>query len=257
MAQILIGTSGWTYASWKGTFYPEDLPSARFLEFYTKEFPTTEVNYSFYHLPRPATYEKWAAQVPEGFIFAVKASRFITHTKRLLDVEEPWRVFLQNAQSLGPHLGPVLFQFPASFRCDHARLAGFLKMARTVAPGADRLRLVFEFRHESWFSDEVYRLLSRHGAALCIADSNKYPRREVTTTNFVYFRFHGRARLFASNYTKAELAQEAKKMRRLLKEGQDVYAYFNNDAEGYAVANARALTALMRGGRPGIRSSLD
>ena len=246
MAQILIGTSGWTYTSWKGTFYPEDLPSARFLEFYTKSFPTTEVNYSFYHLPKPATYEKWAVQATEGFIFAVKASRLITHTKRLAGVEEPWRGFLQNAQSLGPHLGPILFQFPASFRCDHARLAGFLKMARTVAPGADRLRLVFEFRHEFWFSDEVYRLLSCHGAALCIADSNKYPRREVTTANFAYVRFHGRARLFASDYTKAELVEEAKKMRRLLKRGDDVYVYFNNDAEGHAVANARTLTEMMR-----------
>lgn len=246
MAQILIGTSGWTYPSWKGTFYPEDLPSARFLEFYTKRFPTTEVNYSFYHLPRPATYQKWAAQVPEGFVFAVKASRLITHTKRLTGVEDPWRVFLQNAQSLEACLGPILFQFPASFRCDHARLAEFLKMARTVAPGADRLRLVFEFRHESWFSDEVYSLLRSHGAALCSADSNKYPRREVTTASFVYFRFHGRTRLFASDYTKAELAEEAKKMRRLLKEGQDVYVYFNNDAEGHAVANARTLTAMMK-----------
>jgi uncharacterized protein YecE (DUF72 family) len=250
MAQILIGTSGWTYSNWKGTFYPEDLPSARFLEFYTKRFPTTEVNYSFYHLPRPATYEKWAAQVSEGFIFAVKASRFITHTKRLMDVEEAWRVFLQNAQSLGPHLGPILFQFPASFRRDQARLAEFLKMARTIVPGADCLRLVFEFRHESWFSDEVYRLLSSHGAALCNADSPRYPRRAVTTADFVYFRFHGRTRLFASDYSKGELAEEAKKMRRILQEGQDVYVYFNNDAEGHAVENTRTLTAMMRGRRP-------
>lgn len=246
MAQILIGTSGWTYSSWKGTFYPEDLPSARFLDFYAKKFPTTEVNYSFYHLPRPATYEKWATQVPESFLFAVKASRLITHTKRLMGVEEPWRVFLHNAQSLGPHLGPILFQFPASFRGDRARLAEFLKMVRTVVPGAERLRLVFEFRHESWFTDDVYELLSGHGAVLCVADSPKYPHHEVTTANFAYFRFHGRTRLFASDYTKAELGEEAKKMRRLLQEGQDVYAYFNNDIEGHAVTNARALTAMVK-----------
>jgi uncharacterized protein YecE (DUF72 family) len=247
MAQILIGTSGWAYSNWKGTFYPENLPSARLLEFYTKRFPTTEINYSFYHLPRPATYKKWAAQAPEGFMFAVKASRLITHTKRLTGVEEAWRVFLQNAQSLGPHLGPILIQFPASFRHDHTRLAEFLKMARTVDSDSDRLRLVFEFRHESWFSDEVYKLLRNHGAALCIADSPQYPRRAVTTADFVYFRFHGRTRLFASDYSKAELAEEAKKMRRFLKEGQDMYAYFNNDAEGHAVENARTLTAMVRG----------
>jgi uncharacterized protein YecE (DUF72 family) len=192
MSRLLIGTSGWTYPSWKGVFYPKDLPSARFLEFFTKKFSTTEVNYSFYHLPKPTTYKKWAAQVPESFMFAVKASRFITHIKRLTDVEEPWRLFLQNAQALGPHLGPILFQFPASFRRDNDRLTEFLKMARTVAPGADRLRMVFEFRHESWFSGDIYRLLSRHGAALCISDSSRYPRRDVMTADFVYFRFHGR-----------------------------------------------------------------
>jgi uncharacterized protein YecE (DUF72 family) len=246
MTQVFIGTSGWAYPNWKSTFYPKDLPSARFLEYYAKRFSTAEINYSFYHLPKAATYEKWVSQVRTGFIFSVKASRLITHTKRLRGVKEPWRVFLQNAQSLGPCLGPILFQFPASFRCDHARLGKFLKMARTVGPGTDRLRLVFEFRHESWFVDEVYRQLSCHGAALCIADSCKYPRREVMTADFVYFRFHGRTQLFTSNYTRAELAEEAKNMRRFLREGRDVYAYFNNDAKGYAISNARKLTDMMR-----------
>jgi len=143
MARVLIGTSGWTYASWKGPFYPEDLPSRRYLEFYAREFSTTEVNYSFYHLPCPTTYEKWAGQVPEGFVFAVKASRFITHIKRLLDAEDAWCTFLQNALSLGPHLGPVLFQFPPSFRCDENRLAAFLKGVERPAPKAQSLQLVF------------------------------------------------------------------------------------------------------------------
>ena len=244
-AHVFIGTSGWAYSSWRGLFYPEDLPSARFLEFYKDKFPTTEVNYSFYHLPRPSTYEKWAAQVPDGFVFAVKVSRLITHTKRLRIVEDPWRVFLQNAQSLRSHLGPILFQFPASFRCDPVCLAEFLAMTRTVTPGAERLRLVFEFRHTSWFVDQVYRLLSDYGAALCVADSPQYPRGEVITANFLYFRFHGRIRLFASTYTKAELAEEAKKIRRFLHEGHDVYVYFNNDAEGFAVANSQMLTAMI------------
>lgn len=247
MAQIFIGTSGWTYQSWRGVFYSEDLPSRRFLDFYATRFPTTEVNYSFYHLPKPATYEKWATQVPEGFIFSVKASRLMTHMKRLSEIEEPWCEFLRNAQSLGPCLGPILFQFPASFRCDHARLSDFLKIARAVVPATEHLRLVFEFRHESWFTSEVYDLLRCHGAALCIADSSRYPRREVTTSDFMYFRFHGRTQLFASNYTNAELADEAIKMRRVLKKGHDVYAYFNNDAEGYAIANARKLTEMIRG----------
>lgn len=245
MARVYIGTSGWAYPNWRGAFYSKDLPNAQFLEFYAKRFPTTEVNYSFYHLPKPTTYEKWVTQVPDGFIFAVKVSRFITHTKRLTGVKEPWQVFLQNVQSLGTCLGPILFQLPASFRCDHARLANFLKMARSVGPGSNRLRMVFEFRHESWFTDELYRLLRDHGAALCVADSPEYPRREVITADFLYCRFHGRTKLFTSTYTEAELAEEAQKIRRMLREGRDVYAYFNNDAAGYAIANARNLIDMM------------
>lgn len=247
MARILIGTSGWTYPSWRGVFYPEDLPSRRYLEFYAREFPTTEVNYSFYHLPKPETYAKWAAQVPGDFVFSVKASRLITHTKRLKEVEEPWETFVGNARSLGPHLGPILLQFPPSFRCDRNRLATFLKTA-----GSSQVPLVFEFRHESWFVEEVYRLLKRHNAALCIADSPNYPRRDVVTADFVYLRFHGRTQLFASRYSDAELAEEAKAITRYRKAGLDVYVYFNNDALGHAVANGRTLQRLLsKRGRAG------
>ena len=246
MARVLIGTSGWTYSSWKAAFYPETLPSRQYLEFYAREFSTTEVNYSFYHLPRPATYEKWAAQVPEGFMFAVKASRFITHIKRLVDVEEAWGTFLQNALSLGDHLGPVLFQFPASFRCDHTRLEAFLEMAQP-RPKAYPVQLVFEFRHVSWFTEETYRLLKQSNAALCIADSPRYPRRDVVTADFAYLRFHGRTQLFASSYTDAELAGEARQIKGYMHDGLDVFAYFNNDAEGYAVKNARTLKRLVEG----------
>lgn len=160
-----------------------------------------------------------------------------------------WHMFLKNAHALGIHLGPILFQFPATFPHNHTRLAEFLKMVRMDALGIDRLRLVFEFRHESWFSNNVYKLLSRHNAALCIADSSQYPRRDVITADFVYVRFHGRTRLFTSNYVKTELANEAKKFSRFMREGHDVYVYFNNDAEGHAVANALTLTAMMRGHR--------
>jgi len=246
MACLFIGTSGWTYSSWKGTFYPEDLPSRQYLEFYAKEFPTTEVNYSFYHLPRPSTYKKWAAQVPDTFIFALKASRFITHVKRLVEIEEAWATFVQNALELPSHLGPILLQFPSSFRCDRPKLANFLKSAQRPAPKSHLIRLAFEFRHESWFSEQTYSLLRRHKAALCIADSPRYPRRDVVTADFVYLRFHGRTDLFASKYTDSELAEEAKQIRRYLRDGRDVYVYFNNDAFGHAVANARTLTHLLR-----------
>lgn len=245
MARLLIGTSGWTYSSWKGVFYPSDLPSRHYLEFYAREFPSTEVNYSFYHLPRPSTYEKWAAQVPDEFIFALKASRFITHIKRLVDVEEAWATFVQNALVLGSHLGPILLQFPPSFRCDRRKLAAFLGNAHRPAPKSQPVQLAFEFRHESWFSEQTYALLSRHNAALCIADSPRYPRKDLLTADFVYLRFHGRTDLFASKYTESELADEARRIRRYLRDGRDVYVYFNNDALGHAVANARTLIHLV------------
>lgn len=245
MAKLLIGTSGWTYASWKGPFYPKDLPSRRYLEFYAAEFPTTEVNYSFYHLPKISTYERWRALVPEEFLFAVKASRFITHIKRLHDAKEAWQTFVQNASALGPHLGPILFQFPPSFRADPDRLGRFLEEAQEPAARSGPLRLVCEFRHDSWFTEETYRLLRRFGAALCIADGSKYTRRDVVTADFTYIRYHGRNRMFASDYTDEELAEEATRIRRYWHQGLDVFVYFNNDAMGYAVKNTRSLRALL------------
>lgn len=240
MARVLVGTSGWSYSSWRKDFYPKKLPANQFLEFYAKQFPTAEINNSFYHLPKPETYAKWAAQVPKDFVFAVKASRFITHIKRLLDVKEAWGRFLGNTRSLRPHLGPILFQFPESFRCDRDRLEKFLRIV-----GKSGERLVFEFRHESWFTNETYQLLTHHNAALCIADSPKYPRKDVLTADFGYVRFHGRTKLFTSSYTKAQLAAEAKKIKRYVKEGKEIFVYFNNDAKGAATRNAGTLRTLL------------
>lgn len=220
--------------------------SREYLEFYANKFSTTEVNYSFYHLPRLATYEKWASQVSDDFVFALKASRFITHVKRLIDVEDAWATFVQNARALGPHLGPVLLQFPPSFRHDRKRVAAFLKIAQRPMPRFRRMRLVFEFRHESWFNEEIYALLRQHQAALCIVDSSRYPRHDRVTSDFVYVRFHGRAELFASKYTEKELMDEAARIISYLRNGLDVYVYFNNDALGYAVKNAATLNDLVQ-----------
>jgi uncharacterized protein YecE (DUF72 family) len=257
VARLLIGTSGWTYSSWKGVFYPKELPSRGYLEFYSRKFDSTEVNYSFYHLPRPSTYQKWAEQVPEQFVFALKASRFITHVKRLVDVEEAWTTFVHNALALGSHLGPVLLQFSPSFRGDRKKLADFMKFAQRPAPKSHPLRLVFEFRHDSWFTEAILSLLRRHNGALCIADSPRYPRCDEVTADFVYMRFHGRTELFASKYTDAELAKEAKRIRRYLRDGLDVYVYFNNDALGHAVANARTIGRLVRGEGPPLADSAE
>jgi len=246
MARVLIGTSGWTYASWKGRFYPKELPARRYLEYYSNEFETTEVNYSFYHLPRPETFARWADRVPSGFVFSVKASRLITHVKRLQNAEDAWTTFMTNARALRAHLGPILLQFPASFPYDHGRLGSFLERAQIPESRAEPLRLVFEFRHASWFQKGVYDALRRHGAALCHADSPNYPRCDVTTADFIYLRFHGPTRLFASNYPLKKLEAEARRLRGYLAEGRDVFAYFNNDALGHAVANARTLRELVQ-----------
>ena len=245
MAHLFVGTSGWTYTRWKGIFYPEDLPSRHYLEFYSRKFDSTEVNYSFYHLPRPSTYDKWVGQVPEEFLFAVKASRFITHVKRLAGVDDAWRTFVENARTLRGHLGPILLQLPPSFRCDRTKLAAFLKITHASSQNLRALRLTVEFRHESWFTEEIYAVLRCHNVACCIADSPGYPRRDVATANFVCQRFHGRTHLFASKYTKGELTEEAKRIREHLREGRDVFAYFNNDAKGHAVENARTLRQLV------------
>ena len=248
MAKLRIGTSGWTYASWKRTFYPPDLPRRRYLDFYAREFPTTEVNYSFYHLPKPSTYENWGRQVPKDFVFAVKASRFITHIKRLQDVDEAWHTFVHNARYLGRHLGPILLQFPPSARCDVTRLKRFLTVSQPAEKTAIPLRLVFEFRHDSWFTDGVYRLLNQYQAALCIADSARYARRDVITSDFAYLRFHGPQELFSSKYPDEQLAKEARTIRKYVRSGLDVYVFFNNDALGHAIENASALRTMVEGG---------
>ncbi len=242
--ELRVGTSGWNYGDWKGIFYPDSLKSAEYLSFYAQQFDTTEINYSFYHLPRPSTYEKWAAQTPEQFIFAVKAGRVITHVKRLANVGEEWRKFLESALALGSKLGPVLLQFPPSLKADRERLATFLSEAR-AAKGARGLRLAFEFRHATWFDPDICELLRKHKAALVIAQSERYPQAPLTpTAPFVYLRFHGPGALFASKYPEEELKAWAQRIRKWRAAGRAVFAYFNNDFHGYAIENARRLREL-------------
>ena len=197
MARLFIGTSGWVYRSWKGPFYPDTLPGRRYLEFYAQEFDTTEINSSFYHLPRPQTFTNWAAHVPSNFIFSVKASRYLTHMKRLLDPVDPWERFIESAIQLGERLGPILLQFPPSFKKNADRLETFFNMTTSVEPRPTPLKLVCEFRHESWLSSDIYRLLNRHAVAWCIADGPKYPRKDLVTADFAYIRYHGRSLIFA------------------------------------------------------------
>src|SRR5829696_1247149 len=172
MARILIGTSGWAYGSWKGCFYPPTLPDKQRLSFYADRFPTVEVNYSYYHVPSEQTFRTWAAVVPPRFLFALKANRIVTHLARLGAVEPSWSGFVRNAALLGAHLGPILVQLPPTFHADHRRLSRFLALTSELP---SPVRLAFEFRHASWFTDETYELLTQFRAAICMADSATGP----------------------------------------------------------------------------------
>jgi uncharacterized protein YecE (DUF72 family) len=252
MGKLYIGTSGWVYGHWTGIFYPEDLPSKDKLKYFSQHFKTAEINYSFYHLPRPSTYQNWYSQTTSDFLFAVKASRFITHIKRLQGVKDAWEQFIENALNLKEKLGPILFQFPPSFRATEeniTRLEDFLKLIRadSFAIRVDsRLRFALEFRHKSWCDKKVYNLLKKYNVAWVIADSPSYPKAEEVTADFVYIRMHGSKVLFSSNYTKKELSSLSQKIKKWLKQNLDVYVYFNNDAMGYAIENARELLKLCK-----------
>ncbi len=247
VANLYVGTSGWAYGAWGDIFYPKKVRSTyERLAFYAASFNAVEVNYSFYHLPKPETCTKWATTVPKGFLFAVKASRFITHILRLKGVEEAWEKFITNIRSIGDRLGPILFQFPPGLPADLDRLATFLALVKRDRR-SPRIRPVFEFRHQSWFSKPTYDVLSKGGATLCIAHSSRYPCVEEATANLVYYRFHGPKEFFASKYSQQQLEYWATKMRRHLEAGRTVHAYFNNDWHGYAVENARTLRDLLEG----------
>lgn len=245
--KLLVGTSGWNYYDWKGFFYPETLKARDYLTHYARHFRTTEVNYSFYHLPKPTTYENWAVQVPEDFIFAIKASRVITHIRRLRDVADIWQKFLENASILGNKLGPILLQFPPSFKRSADLLDGFLEHSAKLKAFRGT-RLALEFRHASWYDGETYEILKRHGCALVIAQSERYPQAPyVSTARFVYLRLHGPGALFASSYSQDQLAHWAARIREWMAETESVYVYFNNDFHGYAIENARMLEDLVPG----------
>jgi uncharacterized protein YecE (DUF72 family) len=230
---IRIGCSGWNYAHWRnGVVYPPRLPPRRWLEFYAQCFDTVEVNATFYRLPRKEAVANWVEESPDGFLFAVKASRYLTHLKRLTDLDQGLRRFYDRIEPLvrSPKLGPVLWQLPGNFHRDDGRLADALG---ALPPG----RHCFEFRHESWFGDEVYELLRAHGAALVIGDTPERPfQAHELTADWTFIRFHHGTRGRHSNYSERELAEWAERIESWAQRA-DVYAYFNNDRNGYAVRN--------------------
>jgi uncharacterized protein YecE (DUF72 family) len=239
MANLKIGTSGWSYRHWKELFYPAELSSKNWLKFYSRHFDTIEINSSFYRLPKRETFENWAKITPDKFLFSVKASRFITHIKRLKNCEEPLKNFFTRVLELGEKLGPILFQLPPNLKKDSSRLNDFLK----ILPAG--YRYVFEFRNDSWFDDQTFDALRENNCALCIASSPIFPYVEKLTADFTFIRMHGGTILYGSKYNKDELEDWAKKIKSWLKDNIDCYIYFNNDAFAHAVENAGELKLIL------------
>ncbi len=249
MSRAYIGTSGFSYPHWgKGVFYPKDLPQKDWFLYYTKHFDTVELNVSFYRLPRKEVFAGWRKKAGPDFVFSVKGSRFITHVKKLKDCQEPVERFFEAAGGLdvlrspaSPPCAPlsvVLWQLPPGWKVNYPRLESFLKILPKT------FRHAFELRNPTWLTGDVYRLLKKAKTAVVFQDYPDWPVIEEITTDFVYLRFHGRTNLYSSCYTEKELGERAEKIRNWQNKGLDVYAYFNNDALGYAIENAKELKKL-------------
>lgn len=225
---------------WAGVLYPPDMPASAFLRFYARHFDTVEINATHYRLPEAATLDHWRDTTGPDFLFACKASRYITHMKKLKDPEKTAQRFFEAIDHLKPKLGPVLFQLPPRWRVNSERLRLFLESL----PGD--LRFAFEFREATWHSDQVFKLLGAHNAALCIHDHADCESPMLVTADFVYVRFHGTAAGYRGCYSESQLARWARRMVEWREQGKDVFCYFNNDAAGHAVTNAWRLRELAK-----------
>jgi uncharacterized protein YecE (DUF72 family) len=234
-ARIHIGTSGWHYKHWIGTFYPEATKDHEQLPYYLEFFKTVELNNSFYHLPSSETFTNWAKAVPSDFIFAVKASRYITHNKKLKDPEQSLALFLDHAKHLKKKLGPILFQLPPGWKVNEERLEAFLQQLPR------KHKYVFEFRNPTWYTEKVYNLLRKHNCAFCMYELAGHVSPAIDTANFLYVRLHGPGNKYEGSYTNAALKKWAKQCIVWQKKGKDVFVYFDNDQLGYAAFNAKQL----------------
>jgi uncharacterized protein YecE (DUF72 family) len=236
-----IGTSGWQYRHWRRTFYPEGVAQSRWLEFYAERFQIVELNNSFYRLPPRETFEKWALRTPSDFILAAKMSRYLTHIKKLKEPEEPVARFLEHAAGLGSKLGPVLIQLPPTLQADPSALDD------TLGRFPDSVRVAVEFRHDSWWNDEVKSILEAHGAALCLADRHSKPFSALwRTTDWTFLRFHeGEAKPHPC-YGRTAIESWVRRLTEGWGPGSDVYVFFNNDPRACALRDARVFAAAAR-----------
>lgn len=268
MGEVRVGISGWTYAGWRGDFYPRGLPQREELRYAAERLGSVEINGSFYSLQRPSSYAAWRDQTPDGFVFAVKGGRFVTHMKRLRDVETPLaNFFASGVLALQDRLGPMLWQLPERLRFDADLLASFFDLLpRTVGEAAAlarrhddkvpedraltrspsghadrRIRHALEFRHESFCTDAAFALLREHDIACVVADSaGRWPRAEVVTSDLAYVRLHGDQELYTSGYSDDALDRWAERIQDWSRTA-DVVAYFDNDAKGFAPYDAMRL----------------
>jgi uncharacterized protein YecE (DUF72 family) len=240
--RIYIGTSGWHYDHWRGPFYPSDLPQEQFLEYYRERFSSVEINSSFYRLPTRRSLAGWRDATPPFFCFAVKASRFITHMKKLKDTKRPLSAFLRQVSILEGKLGPILFQLPPRWNLNLERLQGFLGLLPAEH------RFAFEFRDPRWFTEEVYDSLGKAGAAFCIYQFAGLLSPSVVTADFVYLRLHGPSPMaYRGRYSTRVLAGWAARIMAWARKGKEVYCYFDNDEAGYAAQNAEELQRMIAG----------
>lgn len=239
--RVHIGTSGWHYKHWRGAFYPERIAAKDFLEFYSENFCTAEINNTFYQIPEKRTLAHWRDSVPENFIFAVKAGRYITHMKKLKDCRRPLFSLLRRIDVLNKKSGPVLFQLPPHWHMDTERLRHFLD----ILPGD--FRYAFEFRDTSWFCSEVYDMLGDYGVAFCMYDFDGVLSPKKITTDFIYIRLHGPDGPYRGKYSTSTLAGWAGALSAWRRQNKEIYCYFDNDEKGFAARNALRFQNMMKG----------
>jgi uncharacterized protein YecE (DUF72 family) len=245
MLKYRIGCSGFLYDSWRGNFYPETLPQKRWLTYYVSKINSVELNVTFYRLLKKEAFERWYKETPPNFSFSLKGSRFITHIKKLKDVELPLLTFFNTTAPLLEKLDVVLWQLPPNFRVNMKNLEDFIEAIKLYP-----VRHVFEFRHKSWISKKVFKLLASANIAACMADWPEFIDDLPITADFVYIRRHGEFGSYSTDYTPEQLKSDAKRIKDYLKLGKDVYFYFNNDSMGYAPKNVMELIAMIKGSLP-------
>lgn len=237
--KIYIGTSGWHYRHWIGTFYPPETRLQEQFEIYKQTFSTVEINNSFYRLPSPETFKSWRKESPDDFLFVVKGNRFITHQKKLIDPEESTKRFFANVRFLREKLGPILFQLPPTWKKNAERFGDFLR----VLP--KKFRYVFEFRNSTWYDEEIIHLLRKYHCAFCIYELAGHMSPVEITADFVYVRLHGPGNKYQGSYSEEQLKQWAEQCKEWQRQGLDVFVFFDNDEKGYAAFNARILKELV------------